>query len=441
MIKENKKYQLILILTLIIITSSGYASNLTDIGRVTGVYQRAKSTLITVELDVKLPIGVVVFINKDIKAVIGDQYNDEGGKYHYEAVLSGKGEIERDSRVYAFGSKEKEEGGEVVYLQLTRKVKFEPKKQGKVLAAYGPKIHIDRGSLHEVKDRDIYAIYDSSGRYKGNIEARGVGDYQTITRLATGGKTRVKPGDTVIYLGRRRFFGLGILYGQSFPIRDEWEERPKNTGPDQVIDPYGDLEWLFEWEKFEKSVNIGKEEAGLLWEWTFSNGWGIQWYWGVYTCFYEYSSGKYRDVIDTNGTKIGTSYVYSSIGYSYKINFPLVIKKNFFYPKWFSPYFGVGAALLRARFRHYRRVSYYQKSTEWPYRDELVGSAYNIDNEAKLYYLTVFPSLGVNLFSSNTIHVIIDGKYIPAWRRLKSGDGEDHTWSGWICSVAVTTNW
>jgi len=426
-----KKLLTFLILIFVSIQSS-FAVDLAEIGKVTGVYQRAKSTIVTMELEVKLPPGVIAFINKDIKAVIGDLFSNDAKVYRYEAALSGKGNVEKDAKVYIFGQKEND--GTNIYLRLERRVSFEPKSTGHVIASYGSRIHIDRGSLHEVHDRDIYAIYDSSGHYKGNIEAIGVGDYETIGQTVTGERSRIEPGDNVIHLGQRKFFGLGFMYGFSLPVTDgNWAQGPSSwrKGSGIVADPLEDADW----GDFEKSANISSRDGGLFWEWQFRDGWGINWMWGIY----GHSSLGYnnitRNIVDSNGNKIGISTIYIKDNFSVEIISPIVLKKNFFYPDWFSPYLGIGTALYRSSFSDIQTVYYRYDDNSG------TGQGVNVRNrDPKIAYATLFPVVGLQLFSSNTIHLIIDTKYFPPWRRLES-NGEDHTWSGWITSLAVTTNW
>jgi hypothetical protein len=402
------------------------ALELAEIGKVTSVFQRDKQSIIVVELDTKLPPGIVIVLEKDVKAVLGDLYKSDGNIYTYQAIVSGRGKIEKGTKVFIPGKKETE--GAEVYLKLERHVSFEPKKQGKVLAVYGPQVHIDRGSLHEVHDRDIFAIYDSSGVFKGNTEAQAVGDYETITRLSTDEKVRIKPGDTVVHIGTRRYYGSGIFWGTSFPQGSSRPETGRlNNRINVKTSPIDDYHWFSNQQKLEDSVNMGDGSGGLLWEWMFKSGLGVQWFLGgyTYTCnkfyYYRWNTLDNKLLLLTACEEMNVD-IYS----------PIVIKKNFNYPKAISPYLGIGACWYKSHFLRYEYLYRYDISSS--------GELVNVRKEAALNYINIFPVIGVEFFSSNAMHLVVDAKYIPAWRRLED-QGEDHTWSGWITSIAVTTNW
>ncbi|MFH1367993.1 MAG: hypothetical protein ABII64_02575 [Elusimicrobiota bacterium] len=426
---KSKLLPILLSILLISIPSFLNAVELAEIGKVTGVYQRSNSTILTVEIETKLPTGTEIFIEKEIKAILADLYMEVNGKYTYEATLAGKGTIEKNAKVYVPGQKEQQ--GVDLYLKIERYAKFEPKKRGKVLASYGPKVSIDRGSLHEVGERDIYAVYDSSGKFVANVEAAGIGDYETIAYKWGSDKKKIDPGYNIVLVGKRRFFGLGIICGVSLPLKDKTSVSffEKST----VLSKTEDIDALKSYGNFENSATLFAP-AGLLWEWQLKDGWGVQWFWGDYAYITSEYHYKQRTIADSNGVFQGYSYIGSRTEYTVHLYSPFAVKKNFLYPNWFSPYIGLGAGYLLESFKSIKRITY-NEPPEYKYQE-----VYGSQIEAEIGYLTIYPVAGINFFSSDTIHAMFDLKYIPPWRKLEA-NGEEHTWSGWITSIGVTTNW
>lgn len=352
-----KKILLSLLLTALTQNIWSSSVSLAEIGQITGVYRRGKSLIVTLETNLKLPTGLVVYIdeNRKIPAILKDHYKSTETTLIYEATVAKQVDISEGEKVFIEG--EIRGQGADVYIKLDRRAIFLPKSGGQVLASYGSRVHIDRGSLHEVRERDIYAIYDSSGKYKGKIETRGIGDHQSIGQLYSGAKKEVEPGDTVKFLGQRKFFGLGVAAA---------------AGVVQDQTPSG---------------------GGLLFWWTFPNGWGINWLWG--TWFFEHFETDNR--------------------YIFNVNMPAVFRKNFFYPNWISPYAGVCIA------------SY----SSWAY----VG----IMDSTSAYGAGIYPVLGVELFQTQLFHVHLEGIYLTT-PELEIND-KKFKYEGWGYSVAVTTNW
>lgn len=218
---------LLLITASLLATQKIYAANvsLAEIGKVIGVYRRGKSLIVTLETSLKLPTGLVVYIGEERKvpAILKDNYKSSETSLVYEATVAKQLDIAEGEKVFVEG--EIKGKGADVYIKLDRRAVFLPKTEGQVLASYGSQVHIDRGSLHEVRERDIYAVYDSSGRYKGKTEMRGIGDNQSIGQLYTGTKKEVEPGDTVKFLGQRKFFGLGSGSREGFAYCAERQQR------------------------------------------------------------------------------------------------------------------------------------------------------------------------------------------------------------------------
>jgi len=391
--------KIFLLLLLAVLTQNIWSSgvSIAEVGKVTGVYRRGKIIVLTLELDLKLPISLVVYIGgkKQIPAVLKDYYAVENGRYVYEATVTGQQEIIPGDRVYATG--EKSQSGTEVYLKLDRRATFVPKEKGTVLATYGKQVHIDRGSLHEVRERDIYAIYDSSGNYKGKVELAGIGDYQSIGSLFTNINKGVDPGDTVLFMGQRKFVGIGLAY-----TMDAITKLSVSTSKDGTLK-----------EDYEKELPVGG--GGLTFDWTFKGGWGFRLNVGTYGGQYNW-----KKILDDTNFESGIYEIYYS--------FPFTIKKYFFYPHWIVPYIGTTIGYVNFWVVNGRCVY-----TIYPGYDFLWQDSKRYEG------LFVAPSLGVELFSTRLFHVLIDGMYL--WTPEIGLRSEKYSFKKWIFSIGVTTNW
>lgn len=193
-ISFNFKIYLFIIIFLDIVflvqTKSFATVPLVEIGKVENSYKRGKNTIVSIKVNTKLPIATMIYISKEIPAIVGDMYHEEEGFYFYEAEISGKGEITPGEIVYAIGEKK----GTEVYLKLEKyREVFTPKKQGQVISAFKERVHFDRGSLHEVKERDIYAVYGADGKLKAKIESSGIGDRESIGQIYSQKKSKLSP--------------------------------------------------------------------------------------------------------------------------------------------------------------------------------------------------------------------------------------------------------
>ena len=325
------------------------STTLAPVGQITGVYRRGKSLIVTLETTLKLPTGLVVYIGEErkIPAILKDHYKTSETSLVYEATVAKQVDIAEGEKVFVEG--EIQGKGADVYIKLDRRAVFLPKSEGQVLASHGPQVHIDRGSLHEVRERDIYAIYDSSGKYKGKTEMRGIGDNQSIGRLYTSAKKEIEPGDTVKFLGQRKYFGLGVHVARDiFTV-------PKEDPPIEDVEPISG--------------------GGLAWWWTFPNGWGVKWIWG-YSSIDVSRSFVYTD---TETSAKSTKYERYHVTYSY----PLTVRKNFFYPGIVSPYLGITLGHYLSHFNY----------------NEIKG-------------MVVSPTVGVELFTTRLIHIFLDATYL-----------------------------
>jgi len=146
-----------------------------------------------------------------------------------------------------------------------------------VLSAYKERVQIDRGSLHEVRERDIYAVYGADGKLKAKIEASALGDRESVGKIYSEKGIKIEPGDRVVHLGQRKFFGFGVHYGMS-----RWDFTDTEQG------------------NKSKSVYKFITGGGLLYSWVFPGGWTMQWLWGTYLGFDNYEEGVSRFTSDPN---------------------------------------------------------------------------------------------------------------------------------------------
>lgn len=72
--------------------------------------------------------------------------------------------------------------------------------------------------------------------------------------------------------------------------------------------------------------------------------------------------------------------------------------------------------------------------------DNAANTTSEYEDKKELKYAMPFPSFGFDLFPTSLVHVTFDAKYIYPLIPLRGGT-EDHTWSGWIFSAGMTTNW
>lgn len=385
---------------------------LVEIGKVENSYKRGKSTIVSIKVNTKLPIATVVYISKEFPATVEQMYHEEEGFYFYEAEIAGKGEVKPEEIVYAIGERK----GIEVYLRLEKEREiFIPKKEGKVISAYKERVHIDRGSLHEVKERDIYAIYGADGKRKAKIEASGIGDREAIGNIFSQKKIKIEPGDRIVHLGQRKYFGLGISYVYE-PRKRSQEEKEQG---------------------FEKAIFL--EGGGLLWQWVFPGGIGFQWLWGMFNGNYEdpagYGGTSYIYYPDRTVTKFEQKDKRMDLFYS----FPFWLKWNLFYPKWFSPYLGVGASFFSGSFTNTHIIEYYTT-----YKDPLRGGESSrqilADDEGKTgTALSLFPVIGLELFPSELFHFFFDAKYFASPEIV--GKKEKHRYRDWVFTTGITTNW
>ncbi|OGS21327.1 MAG: hypothetical protein A2252_08790 [Elusimicrobia bacterium RIFOXYA2_FULL_39_19] len=290
------------------------------------------------------------------------------------------------------------------------------KKEGKIRRIENNLVEIDKGSIHKVRERDIYNVFDSTtGKYKGKLEVDAIADAVSIGSTYNRNKYQMNKDDKIKYYGQRKVFGLGVIGGGTA------NEFPSAT---KQLD-------------LEKHICI--RGAGLLWEWSFKNGWGVQWLLGSYvykTAVPNRTFIIYQDPYTIFKKRIDNQY-------EIELMSPVIFKKNFFYPSTVSPYLGLGIGYLRNQFYNYIFEDYfYYDQPNYYHPGHIVDSFRKITNNdtKEIQYLLPFPVIGIEFFSSHLVHITFDAKYIYPLVPLR-GTTEDHSWNGWIFSTGMTTNW
>ncbi|MEI8191457.1 MAG: hypothetical protein WCI75_17220, partial [candidate division NC10 bacterium] len=274
-------------------------------------------TKMIIQSEKELIQGRNVYVGPDaVIATIGSLLSRSASSYYYGATTAGKRNIREGDTVSLEAPRPTSVSSAIKEL-VKQNYTFEQKNAALVTAVQDQRALIDRGTLNEVRERDIYRVYDSSDHYKGMLEIHGLGDLQSsgklYNRLADFHRdaASVRPGDRVIFVGQRKLFALGAMGGLGF-----------NT--EQVSG------------QTERALT-----AGLLWDVTFPDGWGAEILFG----------GAYRGVQKTifPNQIIGGSFVYSIEEKRQAVFIaPFWIKKNIFYPSIISPFVAAGFSLLSA---------------------------------------------------------------------------------------------
>ncbi|MBI5595718.1 MAG: hypothetical protein HY928_06465 [Elusimicrobia bacterium] len=288
--------------------------------KVIAVYHDRNTTKIVIEARQPLVAGIPVFVGpRETEVVLQDLLSRSKNLYYYAA--SAPGRVPADE-------------GDAVLTQKTRvlvtpsplklKIKevytFEQKARGEVTAVQDGRAMIDRGTLHEVRERDIYKVLDSSGQRKGFLEIRGIGDLQSSGVLYDRLEDRRKralmtePGDRVVFLGQRKLFGFGGFYGASTAGRTE----------------------------FRTAEKAGAK--GLVWNLMFKDGWGVE---AVLGSFDKKLKGS-EDIRITRPVFPTLGEFIQGVDESVTYLFPVAVKKNFFFPSVASPFALVGMAFCDA---------------------------------------------------------------------------------------------
>lgn len=337
--------------------------------KVIASFNDRQSTKLIIESRQPLVSGRPVYIGPErITASLGDLLSRSDPVYYYGAVIAGKKDIPSGTGVSLDGPTGELpptllKDPKIQSFKLSERYTFDQKRLGEVTAMQGDRAMIDRGTMHEVQERDLYRVYDSSNHYKGMLEIHGMGDFQSsgrlYNRLEDFNRRAVwtAPGDRVEFVGQRKLFALGVVGA----VRN---------GRQKILN------------RSEEAFG-----AGLLWNVTFQDGWGAEALFGVY------SRGGNAEM--TSGTF--PNQVYEKNEVDAKFILPIWFKKNFFYPSTVSPFLAVGASFLRA-------TNSYQA----------ISSTSVSDEEKKIF--TVVPVLGggIEFFPGRFFRPRIEIRYFKA---------------------------
>jgi len=294
-----------------------------------------------------LMFGILCFV----ESLANAQAVDPGGQGDLRQLYRELKEQKRDKDIEVYYKQEtiiREPEDRDAYLkhllsELNKTLK-KGKKEGTVRRVEGNLVEIDKGAVHKIRERDVYVVYDSSGRYKSKIEVEAIADTVSIA-ASYGQKNEIKPGDAIRFRGQRKLLGLGTIYGFS--------EAKKGSN-------YSGL--------------------GMIWNYTLRSGWGVDFLGTSFSRVY--------------GRKSGVEY------YREEVNVPLSlgVKKHFFYPFWISPFVGLGGSYLKMEHEYnlwasssggmlesskgstIRLVPYFAAGTQ------LAGKQFNVNLEARYFH-------------------------------------------------------
>jgi len=348
-------------------------------------------TKMIIQSEKELIQGRNVYVGPDaVIATIGSLLSRSASSYYYGATAAGKRNI-REGDTVSLEAPRPTSVASSVQEMIKQNYTFEQKRTALVTAVQDNRALIDRGTLNEVRERDIYRIYDSSGHYKGMLEIHGLGDLQSSGKLYNRlgdlhrNAASVRPGDKVIFAGQRKLFALGAMGG----FRNNLE---------RVL---GRLETAY--------------TGGLLWNVTFPDGWGAEILFGA----------AYR----TNHSKILTTnpsrpYLLDSREETRQAAFiaPIWLKKNLFFPSIVSPFLAAGLSLMTAE--HLNNVT----------------DTYGVVNETK-NVTTVVPVLGagVEFFSGRFFRPRIEMRWYDGPKITAAGS--DFNTQSVFYSAGFMTAW
>jgi hypothetical protein len=338
----SKAFKIFAAAIVVMLAGGPYAASAdTDIvGKVIISFIRENRTTLVLETQAPLVSGASVYVGNGIRAIVDDKLSfstkppafgasvasDEKASvalldsstgtavYYYGATVAGKQEIPKDALVHL----EPPVAASYLQIKLEEHYTFESKKDGTVTARQGDRVMMNKGSLNEVSDRDIYKIYGSDGRYKGLLELRGIGDFQSsgvlYNRLEDFNHDALKTevGDKLVFVGQRKLYGLGLIAGTQLSNSPLLTHREVSGG------------------------------GGLLWSLTFVDGWGAEVLFGAYV-----RNGK-----DQQSSGSYPVYVNEEVHHSAYFCAPMWVKKNFFYPGIVSPFVAAGISVMEAENLH-----------------------------------------------------------------------------------------
>lgn len=294
--------------------------------RIIEVYQDGGSTKFVIQSRQPLVTGRPVYLGlREETATIGPLLSRTGDVHYYSASAPGKLRIQPGDAV-RFKKTEKVALPEAVLRALSASHGYEQKSVAEITAVQDDRLMIDKGTLHEIHERDLYRIIDASGTEKGLLEVRGIGDLQSsaifynLEGARAGAGLSTRPGDYAVYLGQRRLFGLGLVGGTYFKRAQTLYRFDQGSG------------------------------GGLLWSMTAYNGWGLEALFGYYN----------RTSSDITVTNKGNTFEEANVRDERSARFimPIWVKKNFRYPKLISPFVAAGVYLFDGKHTNETRDRY-----------------------------------------------------------------------------------
>ena len=276
--------------------------------RVLEAYHEGGGTRLIIQSREPLVTGRSLYVGSREEAVtVGQLFSRGGGLHYYFASAPRKLDVATGDSV-RYEPTKRPALPAAILRSLRASHGFEQKSVAELTAVQGDRAMIDKGTLHEVHERDLFRIYDATGTLKGLLEVRGIGDLQSSGLLYRSGRDKspveARPGDYAVFLGQRRLFGLGVIGGVG-------QQRRR---------------LLY---RYDESKGVG-----LLWSMTFHNGYGLEAIFGYYS-----RSGK--DVSSENPSAGPERYEIND-SRSAKFILPISVKKNFFYPSLISPFVAAG---------------------------------------------------------------------------------------------------
>src|SRR3989339_1528943 len=185
------------------------------------------------------------------------------------------------------------------------------KKEGVIRRVEGNLAEIDKGAIHKVRERDVYYVYDSSGYFKSKLEIGAIADAVSIGDIY-GMKENISKGDRVKWIGQRKFFELGLLFGAGRTASKNYRE----------------------------SGRLSYSGGGLIWRWNFRKGWAVSFLWAEFLRFPE-----------SKQIPFGSWGVLNKSEKTYFL-FPCGIRRNLFYPQKLSSYLEIGAAAFKGVYEY-----------------------------------------------------------------------------------------
>ncbi|MBI5595959.1 MAG: hypothetical protein HY928_07710 [Elusimicrobia bacterium] len=286
--------------------------------KVIAVYHDRNTTKLVIEARQPFVAGIPVFVGpQETEVVLQDLLSRSKNLYYYAASAPGRVPVDEGDAVFTQKTRVLETPSPLM-LKIKEVYTFEQKARGEVTAVQDGRAMIDRGTLHEVRERDIYRVLDASGNRKGYLEIRGIGDLQSSGVLYDRMEDRhrrvltTEPGDRVVFMGQRKLFGFGGAVGWSLRGHEEYGIREKGTS------------------------------YGGVWNLMFKNGWGFEVFLG--TLQRTLKAGQQISIPILGRTDIFRQSVDFQVDYQA----PIALKKNFFFPSVASPYVILGGGYYHA---------------------------------------------------------------------------------------------